>query len=85
MKPATIASLEPAFTAAGGPAFTLTANGYDFAERISTVRWNGPNHPTSYISEPQMTASTSAAEIAAAGTASVTVFKTLLGRPFPTR
>jgi len=79
MKPATITSLDPAFAAAGGPAFTLTINGSDFAEGISTVPWNGSDRPASYISESQMTASISPADIAAECTASVTVFKNAYG------
>ena len=38
------------------------------------MRWNGSDRTTTYVNSTQLTASILAADIAAAGTASVTVF-----------
>ena len=65
-------SLNPASATAGDPGFTLTVNGSDFSAG-SVVQWNGSPRPTSFVSATQLQASISAADIAAAGTASVTV------------
>lgn len=67
-----INSLTPLSAEAGGGAFTLTVNGENFTNG-SVVRWNGMNRPTTFISHTQLAASISAADIAATGTASVTV------------
>jgi hypothetical protein len=74
----TITSLSPASATAGGSAFTLTVNGTNFVG-ASTVRWNGSNRATTYVSKTQLTANISAADIATAGTASVTVFNSASG------
>jgi hypothetical protein len=58
---------------AGGAAFTLTVNGSRFMAN-SVVRWNGVNRPTTLVNATQLQASIGAADIAAAGTANVTVF-----------
>ena len=68
-----ITSLSPSSTMAGGSSFTLTVNGSSFMAG-SVVRWNGSDRATTYISVNQLTASITAVDIAAAGTASVTVF-----------
>jgi uncharacterized protein (TIGR03437 family) len=65
-------SLLPASANAGGNGFTLTVNGANFGNG-ATVRWNNENRPTSIISPTQLSATISAADIAAAGTASVAV------------
>lgn len=67
-----INSVSPVSTEAGGNAFTLTVGGENFTNG-SVVRWNGANRPSTFISPTQITASISAADIASAGTASVTV------------
>ena len=69
----TAGSLSPISTTAGNPAFTLTVNGSNFISG-STVKWNGTSLTTTYISATQLTASVTAALIAAVGTASITVF-----------
>ena len=69
----TLTGLNPSSTAAGGPAFTLTVNGTNFI-RGSVVRWNGANRTTTYVSGTQLTAAIPAADIAAAGMASITVY-----------
>jgi hypothetical protein len=68
-----LTGLSPSSASAGGAAFTLTANGSNFVNG-STVRWNGANRTTTFVSATQLTAAVSAADIATAGTASVTVF-----------
>jgi hypothetical protein len=65
-------SLLPASAEAGGGSFTLTVNGENFGN-AAVVRWNGATRPTTLISPTQLAASISAADIAASGTASVTV------------
>jgi hypothetical protein len=69
----TTTGLSPSSATAGGSAFTLTVNGTNFVNG-STVRWNGSDRTTSYVSSTQLTASIPAADIATGGTASVTVF-----------
>ena len=69
----TVTSLSPSSAIAGGSAFTLTVNGTNFING-SIVRWNGANRTTTFVSATQITASITAADIATAGTASVTVF-----------
>jgi TolB protein len=69
----TITSLNPSSAAVGGPAFTLTVNGTGFVSG-SVVRWNGSNRATTYVNSTRLTASIPAADIATAGSASVTVF-----------
>jgi hypothetical protein len=69
----TLTSLAPASATAGGATFTLTANGTDFVAG-SVVRWNGTDRPTTFVSGTQLQAAIPASDIAAAGTAEVTVF-----------
>ncbi len=66
-------SLSPASANAGGAAFNLTVTGSDFVPS-SIVRWNGANRATMFLSTTQLRASIGAADIASAGSASVTVF-----------
>ena len=68
----TLTTLSPSSAAAGGPAFTLTVNGSNFVNG-SVVSWNGANRTTTFVSATQLTAAIPAADIAAAGSASVTV------------
>jgi len=69
----TITDLNPASATTGGPAFTLTVNGTGFIYG-AVVRWKGENRTTTYVSSTQLTAAITLADIATAGTASVTVF-----------
>ena len=69
----TTSSLSPAGATSGGQGFTLTVNGTGFIN-TSEVRWNGTARPTTFGSSTQLQAVISAADIANAGTASVTVF-----------
>ena len=68
----TLSSLSPASATAGGAAFTLTVTGTGFVSG-SGVRWNGSARTTTFVSATQLRASILASDIAAAGTASVTV------------
>ncbi len=67
-----IQSLSPAAAAVGGAPFTLTVSGDKFVS-ASVVRWNGSNRPTTFVSATQLRATIGAADIAAPGTALVSV------------
>ncbi|MBI5585936.1 MAG: DUF11 domain-containing protein [Deltaproteobacteria bacterium] len=73
-----LTSINPASAEAGGPAFTLTLDGGGFVAG-SVVRWNGAERPTTFVSNIQLTGAIAAADIAAVGTANVTVFNPLPG------
>ncbi len=68
-----ISGLSPATTTAGGSAFTLTVNGSNFVAG-SVLRWNGSDRSTTYVNGGQLTATITSADIAAAGSATVTVY-----------
>lgn len=68
-----VTNLSPSTITVGMAGFTLTVTGRNFAAG-SVVRWNGADRTTNYVSATQLTASITAADIAAAGTASVNVF-----------
>ena len=65
-------SLSPTSATAGGAAFTLTVNGTGFVS-TSVVKFNGAAKTATFVSATQLTAAIAAADIATAGTASVTV------------
>jgi len=69
----TITSLLPASGTAGAAAFALTVNGTGFLNG-SVVNWNGSARTTTLVSATQVQAAITAADIASAGTAQVTVF-----------
>src|SRR5216683_4348319 len=68
-----ISSISPSSATAGGAAFTLTVRGSNFVSGGSVVDWNGSARTTTFFSKTKLTASITAADIATAGTASVTV------------
>jgi hypothetical protein len=68
-----LTSLNPGTATAGGGAFFLTVTGSGFVGG-SVVRWNGAARTTTFNSSTQLTAAITAADITAAGTATVTVF-----------
>ena len=70
--PQVITALQPSSVEAGGGAFSLTVNGTNF-EPNSIVRWNNVDQLTTVVSSTQLTAAISSGEIAAPGTALVTV------------
>lgn len=68
-----LTDMSPTNATAGSGSFALTVNGWNFTSG-STVRWNGADRPTVVVSSTQLRATISAADLAAAGTATVTVF-----------
>ena len=68
-----VTSLVPSGATAGGGAFTLTVNGSGFMAG-SMVNWNGSARTTTFVSATQLHAAIAATDIAAEGTAAVTVF-----------
>ncbi len=68
-----ITGLNPFSATPGGPAFTLPVDGTGFISS-SVVRWKGTDRTTTYVSSTRLTAQITAADIATAGTANVTVF-----------
>ena len=68
----TLTSMAPNSAVAGGGGFTLNVTGANFLEG-STVRWNGANRTTTFVSGTQLSVAIPGSDIAAAGTAQVTV------------
>ena len=68
----TVTGLSPSVATAGAAAFTLTVTGTNFVSGAK-VRWNGSDRVTTFVSATQLQASILAADIATAGTISVTV------------
>lgn len=71
-KTPTIISLSPSSATVGWSPFTLTVDGTNFSAG-AVVEWNGTTLETTYVNQSQVTANVSAALIATAGTATVTV------------
>ncbi len=67
-----ITSFSPASATAGGPNFTLTVNGLNFAVN-DVVTWNGSERVTSYLTANQVTAAITSQDILTAGSGSVAV------------
>jgi len=67
-----VLSLSPSSVTAGATAFTMTVTGSGFAT-ASVVRWNGVNRPTTFVSGNQLQAVIPSSDVAAAGTAQVSV------------
>ena len=67
-----LTAVSPAAAVAGGAGFTLTATGSGFVAG-SVVHWNGVSRATAFVSATQVTASILESDIAAAGTAQITV------------
>jgi len=72
----TTTSISPSSATEGTGGFTLTVNGTNFVNGVSTVRWNGTNKTTTFVNNTQLTAAIDAADIATAGSATVTVLNT---------
>jgi hypothetical protein len=64
--------IAPATRAPAGAAFALSVTGAGFISG-STVDWNGSPRTTTFVSSSKLTANITAADIAAAGTATITV------------
>lgn len=67
-----ITLLPSAGASAGRPGFTLYVHGRGFIEG-TVVRWNGAERPTQYLSGTRLSATISSADVAAPGTAQITV------------
>lgn len=67
-----LTSLSPDRATAGGPAFTLTVSGSGYVTG-SVVLWNGSDRATTYVGATQLSAAITASDIAAPGTAQVSV------------
>jgi hypothetical protein len=67
-----IAQLAPNTATAGGPGFTLTVNGSNFAGN-SMVNWGGATPATTFVTGKQLMTSIPASMITTASTVSVTV------------
>jgi hypothetical protein len=68
----TISSLSPSGTTVGGPEFTLTVNGANFASG-AVVTWNGNHRVTTFVSSTQLFARILASDIVTTGIANVRV------------
>jgi len=67
------ASLSPGSVVAGNAAFTLTVTGTNFVSG-AIISWNGVALTTTFVGSTQLTAIVPVGDLAASGTASVTVF-----------
>jgi len=68
----TLTAISPTSATAGSVAFTLILTGSGFSSG-ATAQWNGAARTTTVVSATQLTAAITAADIATAGTAQVTV------------
>jgi prepilin-type N-terminal cleavage/methylation domain-containing protein len=68
-----ISSISPNATTTGAAQFTLTVNGALFSTSTA-VQWNGSALTTTFVSSSSLTAVVPAADVATAGTASVTAW-----------
>ena len=68
----TITSLTPGVTTAGGPAFNLTVDGANFLF-TSSVLWNGSPRATTMVSNTELQAAITAADVANAGPVNISV------------
>jgi hypothetical protein len=80
--PPILGGLDPSYAVAGGPGFVLTAIGTNF-ESDSIIQWNGNNRTTTFVSNSQLNADILESDIAAEGTANVTVFTPGFGNSNP--
>jgi hypothetical protein len=67
-----LASLSPPNATHGGPGFILSVSGANFVSG-SIVQWNGANRATTFVSSGSVTAKILASDIAATGSATVTI------------
>lgn len=68
-----LTSVSPTQVTGGGAAFTLTVQGSNFVPN-SIVRWNGSDRATTYVSDVELQASITAADIATGGEVQITVY-----------
>lgn len=74
----TLALLNPNNALVGGGALTLAVEGTGFIPS-SKVRWNGQDRATNFVSNTQLSASISAADLTSPGAINVTVFNSMPG------
>jgi cell wall-associated NlpC family hydrolase len=67
-----LAAIVPNSATAGASAFTLTVNGSSFNNN-AVVNWNGTPRATTHVTAQQVTAAIAAADVANAGTVTVSV------------
>jgi hypothetical protein len=67
-----LSGLNPNTTSAGVPGFSMTVFGAFFVS-ASVVHWNGEERPTTFVNETVVRVQIPASDVAAEGTASVTV------------
>ncbi len=67
-----LTSISPATASVGSSAIAMTVTGQQFVS-ASVVQWNGTALPTTYVSSTSLTAQVPASDLAASGTATVTV------------
>lgn len=70
--PLALDSLSPSNVTVGGPAYTLVVLGTGFS-KSATIRWNGNDLPTTYVTDEELLAQVPTANIASIGGAAVTV------------
>ncbi|HEX9139872.1 MAG TPA: PQQ-binding-like beta-propeller repeat protein, partial [Steroidobacteraceae bacterium] len=70
--PPLLTAVSPNFTAAGVPAFSITATGGGFTSQ-STVQWGGSARPTTFVNATELTAQINAADVASPASTSITV------------
>ncbi len=75
-----VTSLSPYTVAAGSPAFILTVNGAGFVPG-ATVRWNGSDRNTFYLSSTRLSAAIPSNDVSAVGAYAVTVLNPAAGGP----
>jgi len=71
--PPTLTGLGSNSASAGAAAFSLSVSGFNF-QPTSVVEWNGANRATTYVNGNTLTATISAADLATAGSALVSVY-----------
>lgn len=75
-------ALQPEFVYSGESGVNLTITGVNFATD-SIIRWNGADRQTTFISDTELQASISVADVQNPGIASVTVFSSATGTTEP--
>ncbi len=69
----TLSSIVPTTKVVGDAPFSLTVDGTNFMNGVSTVNLNNSPRPTTYVSSTQLTATISALDLETAGSRSITV------------
>lgn len=75
----TTTSIVPTSKTVGDVQFTMTVNGTNFADGVSTVRLDGSDRATTFVSSSQLTATIPASDMTVAGVHFITVFNAAPG------